>query len=563
MQNGLVMWDWLIVALYFLGMVGVAWWSSRKQDTSTDYFLAGRNIGWFLIGGSLFASNIGSEHIVGLAGNGATSGMGMAHWELHAWVMLMLGWVFVPFYIRSGVSTMPEFLEKRFNARTRWILSVVSLVAYVFTKVSVTVYAGGMVFGVLLPDTFGSPENAFWAGALATVVLTGIYTVFGGFRAVVYTDTVQAFILIAGSVFITAAGLYHLGGWGELVAICKQNAANFVLWRPNSHPDFPWLGILIASPIVGIWYWCTDQYIVQRTLAARNLQQARRGAIWGACLKVTPVLIFLLPGLMGYALHQKGIITIPGQIVNGQTVLVGDKVFPVMVASLLPAGLRGLVVSGLLAALMSSLSSLFNSCASLFTIDIYEKIRPGSSERTLVTVGRIATAVVVVLGIVWIPVMPMISRGGLYQYLQSVQGYLAPPITAVFLLGIFFKRINARGAVTGLITGFIAGMGKLVIQALVGSGQITGPEWLVAIGRYNFLFASGWLLVISVAAVVAASLLSPAPDEKSIQGLTYATVSAAHRAENRASWNKRDVIATLGVSGAVLALYIYFSFWLS
>jgi len=426
----------------------------------------------------------------------------------------------------------------------------------------VTVYAGGMVFGALLPDTFGSPENAFWVGALATVILTGIYTVLGGLRAVVYTDTAQAFILIFGSIFITWFGLNKLGGWSELVEICSRNADGFALWRPNSDPDFPWLGILIASPIVGIWYWCTDQYIVQRTLAARSLKDARRGALWGAALKVSPVLIFLLPGLIGYALHQKGLISIPTKIVDGETVLSGDQVFPVMVSTLLPVGLRGLVVGGLMAALMSSLSSLFNSCASLFTKDVYEKINPGASERRLVNVGRIATGVVVALGIVWIPVMPLISKGGLYKYLQSVQSYLAPPITAVFLLGLFFKRINSKGAIAGLAAGFVLGMGKLTIQALVGGETITGPEWLLFIGNYNFLFASGWLLGISVAIVVCVSLLTPPPDEKKIAGLTYATATAEDRAQNRASWNKWDVIASIAVLVVVLGLYLYFSFWL-
>lgn len=572
MGTALFFWDWVVIAVYFAGMILLVWWSSKKQDTTSDYFLAGRNIPWFVVGASLFASNIGSEHIVGLSGNGATSGMGMAHWELHAWVLIMLAWVFVPFYQRSGVFTMPEFLEKRFNSKARWILSVVSLVAYVFTKVSVTVYAGGMVFGVLLPDTFGTPQNAFWIGALLTVILTGIYTVLGGLRAVVYTDTAQAFILIIGSIFITVFGLQALAGnpslagvfdgWKEMVVTCKANASNFALWRPNTDPDFPWLGILIASPIVGIWYWCTDQYIVQRTLAAKNLTHARRGAIWGAFLKTTPVLIFLIPGMIGWALFQKGIIDIPTKMVNGQAVLNGDSVFPVMVAHLLPAGLRGLVVGGLIAALMSSLSSLFNSCASLFTVDIYEKIRPGASERHLVTVGRIATGVVVALGIVWIPVMPLISQGGLYKYLQSVQSYLAPPLTAVFLLGLFSKRINATGAVAGMVTGFVLGMSKLVIQALVGGGTITGPEWLVFIGNYNFLFASGWLLGISVATIVTVSLLTAAPDAKKIEGLTFRTISAKHKKENRASWNKWDIIATAGVLGLVLTLYLYFSFWL-
>ncbi|EDY85228.1 transporter, SSS family, putative [Verrucomicrobiia bacterium DG1235] len=556
--------DWAIVAVYFVVIAYIVWRASRKQETSADYFLAGRNIGWFAVGASLFASNIGSEHIVGLAGNGATSGMAMAHWELHAWLMVTLGWVFVPFYYRSGVFTMPEFLERRFNATARWILSIVSLVAYVFTKVSVTVYAGGMVFGVILPDTFGSPENAFWIGALTTVALTGIYTVIGGFRAVVYTDAMQAITLLVGSVFITWIGLSKLGGWSELQAVASANAENFALWRPNTDSDFPWLGVMIASPIIGIWYWCTDQYIVQRTLAAKNLQQARRGAIFGGFLKVWPVFIFLLPGLIGYALYQKGLIDLPmKEGDDGVQVVDGDGVFATMVTTLLPTGLRGLVVGGLLAALMSSLSSLFNSCASLFTIDIYEKINPGASERKLVNVGRVATTVVVVLGVLWIPIMPMISGGGLYVYLQSVQGYLAPPITAVFLLGLFFPRINGEGAVAGLSIGFLLGMIKLTIQGMVGGGMFAEIGWLVAIGEYNFLFATGWLFAISAVAVVAVSLMTPAPSAEKVANLTYRTLSKDSREETRSGVGGWDWFGTVVVLGLVAAVYLYFSFWLN
>ncbi|MCH7559508.1 MAG: sodium/solute symporter [Planctomycetes bacterium] len=564
--------DWIAIAGYFGIMLVIVWWVVlQKQRTSTDYFLAGRNMPWFVVGASIFASNIGSEHIVGLAGQGSTTGMAMAHWELHAWVVVLLAWVFVPFYYRSKVFTMPEFLERRFNSTCRWILSIVSLVAYVFTKVSVTVYAGGVVFNVLLPEiniqiTDTIVLDAFWVGALLTVVLTGIYTVLGGLRAVVYTDTVQTVILLIGSGFITYFGLSKLGGWSELQVICRENAANFALWRPNTDPDFPWLGILIASPIVGIWYWCTDQYIVQRVLSAKNLRNARRGALWGSFLKVWPVMLFVVPGLIGYALHQKGLIDIPTKIVNGQEVTDGDQVFAVMVSSLLPAGLRGLVVGGLLAALMSSLSSLFNSCASLFTVDIYEKIRPKASERHLVTVGRFATVAVVAMGIVWIPVMQRISQGGLYKYLQSVQGYLAPPITAVFMLGLFFKRINGKGAVAGLAIGFIAGMAKLTIQALTGGGEdavIQSPDWLVYIGNYNFLFATGWLTLISIVAIVGVSLLTAPPNYEKIADLTYATATPEQKKECRESWGLVEVLLTVVVLGLVLGLYLYFSFWLN
>jgi len=566
---GFAVLDWIVIGLYFLGLIAVVWWSSRRQNTSEDYFLAGRNIGWFAVGASLFASNIGSEHIVGLAGQGARSGMAMAHWELHAWVMIMLAWVFVPFYYRSGVFTMPEFLERRFSPAARWILSVVSLIAYVFTKVSVTVFAGAIVFQTLLPEvsitlfadtSLSITIGPFWIGAFLTVTLTGIYTVFGGLRAVLYTDSAQAMILLAGSFFITFFGLKLLGGWGNLISICREDAAQFALWRPNSDPEFPWLGILIASPIIGIWYWCTDQYIVQRTLAAKNLRCARRGAIWGGFLKVWPVLIFLVPGMIGYALVKQGHLSVP---LGEDGALKGDMIFPMMVQKLLPPGLRGLVVGGLLAALMSSLSSLFNSSASLFTIDIYEKIRPGQSERHLVTVGRCATGVVVVLGMAWIPIMHYIGQdGGLYKYLQSVQGYLAPPITAVFLLGLFWKRINSKGAVAGLAIGFVVGMIKLTLEALEGAGHLVDIPVLEPIGQFNFLYASGVLLVISVAIIIGVSLLTKKPSEEQIVGLTYATATKEQREENRASWNKWDVIGSAVVLGLVLVLYLYFSFWL-
>lgn len=563
--------DWLAIVLYFGVIAAIVWYCvAQKQRTSTDYFLASRNMGWFVIGGSIFSANIGSEHIVGLAGQGATSGMAMAHWELHAWITIMLGWIFVPFYYRSRVFTMPEFLEKRYNPTARWILSVVSLIAYVFTKVSVTVYAGGVVFNVLLPEihlrlTENIVLDAFWVGALSTVILTGIYTVLGGLRAVVYTDTAQTIILILGSAFITLFGLNKLGGWGELQIICRESATSFALWRPLKDPTFPWLGILIGSPIVGIWYWCTDQYIVQRTLSAKDLRNARRGAICGAFWKVWPVMIFVVPGLIAYALHQKGLISIPTKMFGGRQVLDGDRVFAVMVCSLLPTGLRGLVVAGLLAALMSSLSALFNSCATLFTVDIYEKINPKASERHLVTVGRIATFVVVVTGIIWIPVMQRVSGGGLYQYLQNVQGYLAPSITTVFLLGLFCKRINGKGAVTGLVTGFILGMTKMTIQTLVGGNDpvITSPDWIVAIGKHNFLYATGWLALISAAITVVVSLLTPPPDEQKIINLTYASVTAEQKKKNRESWNYVDVLWTAAVLGLVAGMYLYFSFWLN
>jgi SSS family solute:Na+ symporter len=558
--------DWTVIGVYFAIIAVVAWLSSRKQKTSEDYFLAGRNIGWFAIGGSLFASNIGSEHVVGLAGSGSTSGMMMAHYELHAWCLLMLGWVFIPFYKRSGVFTMPEFLEKRFNATARGILTIVSLLAYVFTKVSVTVYAGGMVIATILPElTITTPWfviDPFWTGALLTVVLTGIYTIFGGLRAVVWTDAFQAIILLVGAATLTLIGLSKLGGWDitngwqVLRETVSANKDSFSLWRPWDDPDFPWVGVLFGAPIVGIWYWCTDQYIVQRALAARDIKTARRATIWGAVLKISPVLVFLVPGMIAWALQANGAITLPADTVTGK--IVEGKVFPTLVTELLPTGVRGLVVGGLLAALMSSLSSLFNSCSSLFTIDIYEKLHPEASERHLVTVGRLATGVVVALGIMWIPIMPMVSKFGLYGYLQTVQAYLGPPITAVFLLGLFSRRINAAGAVAGLIVGFTLAIAKLGCQ--ITNDQIPGL-WLIGqFGAMNWLYFSLLLFGISVVTIVVFSLLTPRQSAEKISGLTYGSMTAGDRKELRESWNFFDVIVTVAVLSIIVGIYVYFSF---
>lgn len=535
-MDGLQTLDWIILALYFAVIMGIAWWVIRKkQESSTDYFLAGRHVGWFVIGASVFASNIGSEHIVGLAGTAAKNGVAMAHYELHAWCILLLGWVFVPFYMRTKVFTMPEFLERRYSPTSRWFLSIISLVAYVLTKVSVTVYAGAVVFQTLMGIDF-------WTGALITVLLTGLYTVAGGLRAVVYTEALQAFILILGSVTVLFMGLKAIGGWENLVAVA--GADHFNLFPPLSDPDFPWLGLVLGAPIVGIWYWCTDQCIVQRVLAARNEQQARRGTIFAAFLKLLPFWIFFIPGITAYALAKTG------QLNLGSA----DQAFPTLVKMLLPTGLRGLVVGGLLAALMSSLAAVFNSCSTLFTMDIYKKIRPDAPEKKLVRVGRIATGAVVVTGILWIPLMKFIS-GELYHYLQSVQSYLAPPITAVFLLGVFWKRINAAGANAALFGGFIIGMLRLIAE--LSKEHLSG--WLYTFADVNFLYFCVYLFLTCIALMVVVSMFTAAPSENNIRGVTYATTVSEDKKTSRASWNTRDVVLSVVVLVIIAVVMIYFS----
>ncbi|MEW6406927.1 MAG: sodium:solute symporter [Chloroflexota bacterium] len=527
--------DWVIVCFYFLVLFGIAWWSMKQKQRSTaDYFLASRHIGWFVIGASIFASNIGAEHIVGLAGTAAKTGVVMGHYELHSWLVLVLGWVFVPFYMRSKVFTMPEFLELRYSAKARWFLSLITLIGYVVTKVCVNVYAGAVVFQALLGIDF-------WTGALFVLIFTGIYTVLGGMRAVVYTETLQTIVLVLGSVTVAIAGLIKIGGWNNLLAVAGSD--HFNLFLPANHPEFPWPGMIFAPPIVGLWYWCTDQYIVQRALAAQNERQARRGSIFASWLKLLPFYVFIIPGVMAFALAKTGQLDLPS----------ADQAFPRMVMALIPTGLKGLVAGGLLAALMSSLAAVFNSCSTLFTMDIYKKIRPATPEKKLVRVGRIATGVVVVTGVIWIPLMKMIS-GELYHYLQSVQAYIGPPIAAVFLLGIFYKRINAAGAMTALVGGFTVGMIRLVAE--LNKNALAG--WLHWFATVNFLYFCIFLFLTCIVVLVVVSLLTAKPAYDKIQGLTYATTVAADKASSRASWNFKDVLLSLVVVAAVAFTLFYF-----
>ena len=529
--------DWIVLGVYFLALIGVAVWVILQKNKNTeDYFLAGRNVGWFVIGASIFASNIGSEHVVGLAGTGAESGMPMAHYELHAWIVLLLGWLFLPFYIRSKAFTMPEFLEKRFDSRSRWFLSVFSLAGYVITKVSVTIYAGGIVVSELL----GIP---FWYGAIGIVVFTGAYTVVGGMKAVIYTETLQTVILIVGSMIITYLGLQEIGGWSNLKAVAGSE--HFNMWRPMSDPEFPWTGMLIGGTIVGIWYWCTDQYIVQRTLAANNITIGRRGAIFGAYLKILPIFIFLIPGIIAFALAKEGVLTYERN----------DEVFPVLVKTLLPVGLKGLVAGGLMAALMSSLASVFNSCSTIFTIDIYKKLSPDTPEKKLLTIGKIATTFVVILGIIWIPIMEKIGGGTLYKYLQSVQSYIAPPITAVFLLGVLWKRVNSKAAIVTLFSGLV--VATLRITAEIFQESLSGV--LLSFATINFAHMAIFMFILSVLICIGTSLATNPPNYVQIAGLAFGTLSEEEKLASKNSFTKTDLILSILLIVVVVIILTYFT----
>lgn len=533
-MNHITSLDWTVIALYWVAVfVVVLWHGKTNRDNATEYFLAGRNAGWFVVGASIFASNIGSEHLVGLAGSGAAGAFPVAQFEIiAAFALLLLGWLFVPFYFRSGVFTMPEFLERRYSSGARYYLALISIIGYVLTKISVTIAAGGIVFEALMGIDF-------WTGAVIIVIATGIYTIIGGMRAVLYADMMQMFVMIGGAIAVTLIGLHHVGGWSELKATVGPEFFN--LWRATSDPDFPWTGIIFGAPILAIWYWCTDQFIVQRTLSSASIQKARRATIFAALLKQTPLFIFVLPGIIAYALAQKGMLDLSDS----------DQALPTLIGALLPVGIRGLVVAGLLAALMSSLSSVFNSCATLITMDVYQKFAPHHSEKRLVLVGQLSTVVMVLFGLAWIPLMDMIS-GQLYIYLQSVQAYISPPIAAVFLIGVLWRRANSHGAIAALGTGFVLGIGRLILE--MNKASLTGLAETFA--TINFLHFAILLFVVSVAVLVLVSLWTAPPHAASIDLLT---LQQSHTSRRDEPTRNADLLLSLLVVMLVAAVWVYFS----
>jgi SSS family solute:Na+ symporter len=569
--------------MYFGIVFGIAWRVMRqRQDTTVDYFLASRHLGWFVVGASIFASNIGSEHLVGLAGSGATDGVALAHYELHAWCLLVLGWVMVPFYMRSKVFTMPEFLERRFSPTARTVLSLISLVAYVLTKMAVGIFAGGVVFSVLIPEMNFMGMDSFWVGSILVIVFTGLYAILGGLRAVAYTEAMQTIILVIGSALVTVFGLQVLGGWDELRAWAGSEMFN--LWKPlvpagvdgtwapvreagrmawYFNDNYPWLGMLFCAPIIGLWYWCTDQYIVQRALGAPNETEARRGSIAASFFKLLPVFIFIIPGMICFALAKSGkieairsvILDANGNVLRDQA----QQAFPLLVAHVMPIGIRGVVVAGLLAALMSSLAGAFNASSTLFTIDFYSRLRPTATQHQLVWIGRVATAVMVLIGLMWIPVI----RGGkgLYDYLQGVQAYLAPPIFVVFFLGVFNKRLNSKGCLSALVIGFLMGIFRLAVDTpvkLSAGFAYTQGSFLWVVNNIFFQYYSLLITVVCMVVMVVVSHLTQEPAYEKISGLTYATMTDEDRKQSRASWSAKEVAASVLVLAIILASYLYF-----
>lgn len=570
--------DWAIIVI---GVALVAWFVCRAirrskaakvgGETSDDYFLSGRNETWFTIGAAIFAANIGSEHLVGLAGAGAETGLGMAHWEMQGWMILILGWFFVPFYEHSRIFTMPEFLSRRFTRNTSSALSLITLVSYVLTKLSVTAITGGIFFEGLL----GLP---FWYGAIGLVLLTGVFTIFGGMKGVMTISAIQTPILIIGAFLVLFLGLHALGsgsivdGWNAMLAHAQtlnkgvdgtSYGINHLMHFEESDPlygRFPGFGVFIGAAIIGFWYWCTDQHIVQRVLAARNMNEARKGTIFAGYLKILPVFMFLIPGMVAAALYARP--DFAALMTNAEGEMVTDEAFSAMVRYVLPVGVKGIVTIGFISALVTSLAAHFNSSATLFTIDFYKHYHPEASEQKLVWMGRMATLAVVILGVAWIPVMQMMGKS-LYGILQEMQSLIAPAIAAVFILGVFTKRVTPKAGEIGLIVGFLIGMGRLAIMAIfpakVGSPDFLDyPTFIQSFLGINWLWFEIYLLVFTMLLMISISFFTKQASEEKLKGITFLTQSPEQKAATRASWGKVDVITSLGVVLICILFYIYF-----
>lgn len=528
--------DLVVIGVYGALVMAIGFYFSGRTRTAQGYFLAGRQVGWVAIGASLFATNISSEHLIGLAGAGATTGLAVGHFEwLAVFMVLTLGWIFVPFYLRSGVATMPGFLERRYGPAARWYLTTVSVVAYIFTKISVSLYAGSLV----LREVAGWD---FYTSALVMVVATGAYTIVGGLAAVIYTELLQAVVLIGGAIVMTAIGLDQAGGFDGLRSALPADF--FHMMKPASDPDFPWTGIFLGAPILGIWYWCTDQVIVQRVLSAKSEAHARGGAIFSAFLKILPVFILVLPGLIARALYPD---------------IQGDQAYPALVVRLLPSGLTGLMIAALMAALMSSLAATFNSASTLITLDVYQRLRPDASDHRLVLVGRLVTVLMVVLGILWVPFIPYLSSQ-VYIYLQSVQAYISPPIAAVFLLGVFWPRANRSGAIASLLTGALIGASRFVLEVGRSNPIVTGTPWLTRIVEIHFLHFAVLMFVISTLVLVIVSLSTARESEAQLRGLTFATLEKPYSGlAGASSIVAVQVAASVIVSVTVIMLWVHFA----
>lgn len=494
--------DIFVIILYLFGILVLGLWSVRKQKMSSqNYFLAARSLRWPVIGAALFASNISTIHIVGLAASGFNDGLVWGNFEwMAAFLLIILGLIFAPFYFENEIATLPEFLEKRYGPFARSFLAFLGIIAALFMHIGVSLYAGAVVV-----------ENFFGIDVLVSILLisliTALYTVIGGLKAVVITETLQTVILIIGAFFVTLLAIqalpeHGIDSWQALREAAKPEQLSMIHTQEDS--PLPWYAVLLGYPVLGLWYWCADQTIVQRVLGARTLHDAKTGPVFAGFIKILPVFFMVLPGVLAYVLFG-------GQIQDS------NDAFLVLVSRLLPTGLKGLVVAGLLAALMSTIAAALNSAATLVTVDIVGKIRPSVSDRQQVFIGRVTAVLVMVLAILWSPFVGQFRS--IFDAINVLLSVIAPPIAAVFLLGVFWRRGTRQAANVTLVAGFVLGVTVFLLDfPVVGDVKL-----FTEIYGIPFLMQAWWLFVVCCFVYSVISLLSPPPDDAKIKGLYFET----------------------------------------
>ncbi|NXL77025.1 SC5A9 protein, partial [Leptocoma aspasia] len=531
--------DIIVVVLYFVFNLAVGIWSSIRvsQGTVGGYFLAERSMSWWPIGASLMSTDVGSGSFIGLAGTAAAGGLAVGGFEWHAiWPLLALGWIFVPVYIAAGVVTMPEYLQKRFGGqRIQIYISVLSLIIYIFTRISTDIFAGALFIQTALG----------WNLYLSTVVLlavTAVYTIAGGLTAVIYTDVLQTLIMVLGALVLMFIGFEKVGWYEGLqekysTAIPKITVPNttchlpradaFHLFRDPITGDIPWPGLVLGLTVVALWCWCTDQVMVQRSLSAKNLSHAKGGSVLAGYLKLFPVFFLVMPGMISRALYPDEVGCVDPEVckrICGAAVGCSNIAYPKLVIELMPDGLRGLMIAVMMAALMSSLTSVFNSSSTLFVVDIWQRVRRQASEQELMIVGRVFILILVVISILWIPIIQSANSGKLFDYIQAISSYLTPPITALFLLAIFCKRINEPGAFWGLLAGLAIGLVRMIMEFIYTAPSCGEEDRRPALLKdVHYLYFAVILCVLTAIVIVLVSLFTPPIPEEKLDGLTWWT----------------------------------------
>ncbi|NXF14595.1 SC5A9 protein, partial [Rhodinocichla rosea] len=546
--------DIVVVVLYFVFILVVGIWSSVRASRGTvgGYFLAGRSMSWWPIGASLMSTDVGSGSFIGLAGTAAAGGIAVGGFE---WNVI---------YITAGVVTLPEYLKKRFGGqRLQIYTSVLSLILYIFTRISTDIFAGALFIQTALG----------WNLYLSTVVLlavTAVYTIAGGLTAVIYTDVLQTLIMVLGALVLMFIGFEKVGWYEGLkekysTAIPKITVPNtdchlpradaFHLFRDPITGDLPWPGLVFGLTVVALWCWCTDQVMVQRSLSAKNLSHAKGGSVFAGYLKLFPVFFLVMPGMISRALFPDEVACVDPEVckrICGAAVGCSNIAYPKLVIELMPDGLRGLMIAVMMAALMSSLTSVFNSSSTLFVLDIWQRVRRQASEQELMIVGRVFTLVLVVISILWIPMVQTANSGKLFDYIQSIGSYLSPPIAALFILAIFCKRVNEPGAFWGLMAGFVVGVVRMILEFSYSAPSCGEQDRRPAVLKdVHYLYFALILFVLTAIVIVLVSLCTPPIPEEKLDGLMWWTrhkkaptmiLESSEAAQTDPEQNEKDLV---------------------